>query len=289
MNKPKKFFWTILFFTGALNCAVIFSARAEFSATNQLLPGIIYYSETRTNPPTHLFVAKIDLKNPKLHIRVSRGGADPDGDGKWQTTLMPPTEIAAREHFDLVVNGDFFEANQVKDAEGKASGYRAGQFASVVGSAMTDGKVWSVSAAPRPCFVVHTNHSVTIEMIKNPPSDDWEVISGNTLLIKDGIDVAPAVKTRHPRTVVGLDATGTKMTLLVVDGRKPGIAVGMSYDELAHEMLQLGCTQALNLDGGGSSVMVIRDANSGQMRKLNEPTDGRERAVANALGISVEK
>ena len=35
-------------------------------------------------------------------------------------------------------------------------------------------------------------------------------------------------KVRHPRTVAGLDAQGTKLTLLVVDGRKPGVAIGMS-------------------------------------------------------------
>ena len=265
----------------------VFIARAEFSSTNQLAPGIIYFSETRTNPPTHLFVAEIDLADPKLSVRVARGGVDPDGDGKWQTTLMLPTKIAEREHFSLVINGDFFDARNIKDVEGILSGYRVGQWASVIGPAETDGKIWSTSAAPRPALVVHTNRTVTIEMVANPSPDDFEVMSGNTLLLKDGVDVAPADKTRHPRTVVGLDATGTKLIVLVVDGRKPGIAVGMSYDELAQEMLQLGCTQSLNLDGGGSSVLAIRGAD-GKMKILNKPTDGRERAVANVLGISVE-
>lgn len=276
-------------FCVALFGANLFSAHAEFSATNQPFPGIIDYSETRTNPPTRLWVAEIDLTNPKLRVRVAPGGPDPDGDGKWQTTLMPPTEIAAREHFDLVVNGDFFVARNIKDAEGKSSGYRAGQWASVVGSAETDGKTWAISQSPRPCLVVHTNQTMTVETISTPSPDDWELIGGNTLLVKDGVDVAPAVKTRHPRTVVGLDATGTKLTILVVDGRKPGIAVGMSYEELARETLKLGCRQALNLDGGGSSVMAIRDASTGEMKILNQPTDGHERAVADALGISMTK
>ena len=265
------------------------SARADFSTTNRPFPGVLYYSETRTNPPTRLWVVEIHLTHPGLHVRVAPGGPDPDGAGKWQTTLMPPTEIAAREKFDLVVNGDFFVVPNVKDAEGKNSGYRAGQWASVVGSAVTDGKIWAVSESLRPCLVVHTNGTVTIETISQPPPDDWEVVGGNTLLVKDGVDVAPAVKTRHPRTAVGLDATGTKLTILVVDGRKPGIAVGMSYDELAREMLRLGCRQALNLDGGGSTVMAIRDAGSGNMKILNQPTDGHERAVADVLGISVKK
>jgi len=53
------------------------------------------------------------------------GGPDPDGPGKWQTTLMEPTKIAAREKFDVVVNGDFFKARGVNDGEGANSAYRA--------------------------------------------------------------------------------------------------------------------------------------------------------------------
>ncbi len=87
----------------------------------------------------------------------------------------------------------------------------------------------------------------------------------------------------------GLNADGTKLTILVVDGRKPGMAVGMNYDELAAEMIRLGCKDALNLDGGGSSVMALRDSAVGGFRILNQPTDGRERAVANILGISVRE
>ncbi len=84
------------------------SVRAEVLTTNAAVPGIFIHSETRMNPPTRLFVAEVDLKNPKLHLRVAPGGPDPDGAGKWETTLLEPTKIAERENFDLVVNGDFF-------------------------------------------------------------------------------------------------------------------------------------------------------------------------------------
>ncbi len=72
-------------------------------------------------------------------------------------------------------------------------------------------------------------------------------------------------------------------------GRKPGVALGMSYHELAAEMIRLGCKEALNLDGGGSSVMAVRDPAAGRIKILNQPTDGRERAVADALGIFLDK
>jgi exopolysaccharide biosynthesis protein len=236
-----------------------------------------------------LYVAEVDLKKTNLHIRVSRGGPDPDGPGKWQTTLLEPTKIAAREGFDFVINGDFFRAHGVNDGEGTNAAFRADQWSLVEGPAMTDGQVWSTSDRPRPCLVVHTNQTLTIETMQSPTAGDWEVISGNTLLVKDGVDVAPPMNMRHPRTVVGLDGAANKLIILLVDGRKPGIAVGMSYEELAQEMLRLGCRQAVNLDGGGSSVMAVRDRATGKLKILNEPTDGRERSVANVLGITVDK
>jgi exopolysaccharide biosynthesis protein len=264
---------------------------AEISVINQPFSGIVIHAETRTNPPTptRLFVAEIDLTDPRVRLHVAPGGADPDGPGKWETTLMRPTKIAAREKFDLVVNGDFFNAFGVNDAEGTNSAFRAEVWSSVTGPAASKGKVWSTSTNARPCLVVGKDGKVTIRPVRQPKADDWEVISGNVMLVRDGKAVSHDNKVRHPRTVVGLNENATRLIIMVVDGRKPGVAVGMSYDELAAEMLRLGCHIALNLDGGGSSVMAVRDPAKNEFKILNEPTDGRERAVANVLGISVER
>ena len=266
-----------------------FPVWAEVSSTNRSFPGIAYYSETRKQPPTRMFVAEIDLTNPKVRLQVSPGGPDPDGDGQWQTTLMPPTKIAARDGFDLVVNGDFFRARGVKDAEGTNAAFRAAQWSAVTGPAVSNGKVWSASSNRRPCLVIRKNGRVAIEMLAKPEPDTREVVSGNTMLVREGKVVPHENKVRHPRTVAGLNAEGTKLIVVVIDGRKPGLAVGMNYDELAAEMLRLGCKDALNLDGGGSSVMAVRDSTKGGFRILNQPTDGRERAVANVLGVSVRQ
>src|ERR1035437_1264321 len=116
-----------------------FSAGAE-TLTNRPFPGIIYISETRTNPSERLFVAEVDLKNPQLHLRVAAGGPDPDGPGKWQTTLMEPTKIAAREKFDFVVNGDFFVVKGGRDGEGTNALCSTAQWACTEGPAMSGGK-----------------------------------------------------------------------------------------------------------------------------------------------------
>ena len=92
-------------------------------------------------------------------------------------------------------------------------------------------------------------------------------------------------RNRHPRTAVGRKADGT-VVLLVVDGRAAESA-GMSIPELQHTMGWLGCVDAINLDGGGSSAMYI----SGQPYDgvVSYPSDNKkwdhagEREVANAL------
>lgn len=67
--------------------------------------------------------------------------------------------------------------------------------------------------------------------------------------------------------------------IVTVNGRQPGVSVGMTLEELAELMIELGAVDAMNLDGGGSTTMVIRD------RVLNIPSDGTERPVSNAIVI----
>lgn len=81
---------------------------------------------------------------------------------------------------------------------------------------------------------------------------------------------------RAPRTAVGITPTGG-VILAVVDGRQPRHSVGLTLQETAEFMRELGARSALNLDGGGSSTMVIE----GEV--VNRPSDGRERPVSNAL------
>lgn len=278
-----------LFFAVGLALFMTLAGRAEISTPAPILPGINLQKETRTNPPQQLFVAIVDLKNPKLRLRVAGGGPDPDGPGKWQTTLMEPTRIATRENFDFVINGDFFKARGVNDGEGTNSHFRAEQWALTEGVAMTDGRTWSTAGSPRPALIVRKDGTVSIEPIQSPRINDWQVISGNVLLVTNSQPVHHKNASRHPRTVAGMDADGSHLILLLVDGRKPGVAVGMTYNELSAEMIRLGCKTAMNLDGGGSSLMAFRDPQTGKMNILNRPTDGRERAVADVLGIVVEK
>ncbi|MDB5097331.1 MAG: PhosphodieSPTER glycosidase [Cyanobacteria bacterium RYN_339] len=81
---------------------------------------------------------------------------------------------------------------------------------------------------------------------------------------------------RAPRTAVGLTEDG-KYMLVCIDGHQPGYSVGATLTELAWTMKDLGATEALNLDGGGSSTLWM------QGHTINRPSDGSERPISTAL------
>lgn len=95
-----------------------------------------------------------------------------------------------------------------------------------------------------------------------------------TTIEEFGSDVAGG---RAPRTALGVDKNG-HILLAVVDGRQAH-SIGMTLKEMALFMQELGAVNAMNLDGGGSSEMVV----SGDV--VNSPSDGRERRVGDALAI----
>jgi exopolysaccharide biosynthesis protein len=118
-----------------------------------------------------------------------------------------------------------------------------------------------------------------------------EIVGGSQLIVRDGhaITFTNSFSTaRHPRTAAGIDATGTQLTLLVVDGRQPELSVGMTLAEVADEMVRLGCASAINLDGGGSTTLVYRNPESKKLEIKNSPSDTKERSVADVLGVSVK-
>lgn len=91
-------------------------------------------------------------------------------------------------------------------------------------------------------------------------------IAGGPALIQNGkiavsnneerMFIGKAIDDKHPRTAMGYTADG-KLIILVVQGRMPGVAEGASLKQLAKLLLDLGCVEALNLDGGGSSCLLV--------------------------------
>lgn len=133
---------------------------------------------------------------------------------------------------------------------------------------------------------------VRVTLSLQPASQDprWQevrhVLCGGPRLVASGV-AGPAQEgfperfrnRRHPRTAVGVGRDGT-LLLVVVDGRWPEHGLGMTLPELARELQALGAADALNLDGGGSTTLVVGEA------LANRPSDeGGERPVSDALVV----
>ncbi len=109
----------------------------------------------------------------------------------------------------------------------------------------------------------------------------WDAIGGFPILVADGQSVVGTCTTwfctsRNPRTGVGVTADG-KILMVVVDGRQAKWSVGVSLPKFAAIFRKLGGISALNLDGGGSSTMVVK----GEV--VNRPSLGHQRLVSTAL------
>ena len=109
-------------------------------------------------------------------------------------------------------------------------------------------------------------------------------IGGGPQIVRNGSPVFRAgeefttsqLAPRSPRTGVGQLKDG-RIILVTVDGRQPGLSVGLTNFELAQTLARLGAVNAMALDGGGSTTMAYDG------RVLNAPSDGSERRIATAL------
>lgn len=101
-------------------------------------------------------------------------------------------------------------------------------------------------------------------------------------LVENGRNVTSGTAA-NPRTALGIKEDGSLM-LFELDGRQAAVSKGLGLNDLANAMIELGCETAVNLDGGGSSVMYVRqpgkDANA---TRQSSPSGGSERKVANGI------
>ena len=104
-----------------------------------------------------------------------------------------------------------------------------------------------------------------------------DMVGGDRLILKDGIVMDNDWVELNPRTAVGYSSDKSKVYFCVVDGRSTK-SVGVSTKQLADIMKSAGTFTAINLDGGGSSCLYIKEFNV-----MNSGSDGIERSVANAL------
>ena len=111
-----------------------------------------------------------------------------------------------------------------------------------------------------------------------------DTVGGMPLLVENGALVATPCRRSicevHPRTAIGVTPAG-RILMVVVDGRRTD-SRGVTIRRLGKLMRSLRASYAMNLDGGGSSTMVVKGKRGG-LQVVNEPSDGRQRRVSSAV------
>lgn len=223
--------------------------------------------------PLRVYAVRIRLGCEGIRFLVT-----PDNGQKPAETDAARTSTFARKHgCQVAINGSPF--SPVPNREGEPI--------DIVGLSLSRGDAYS-EAHPRFGALVLTADNRA--RISAPPIDLTDArngLGGFGLLLDEGRNLGEDAK-RHPRTAVGLSQDGRMLILMVIDGRQPGRSIGATTRETAAWLAWFGAHNALNLDGGGSSVLVVADDN-GQPRIVNTPVHGPlpglERPVGNHLGV----
>ena len=251
----------------------------------ELAAPLVIWSEKQIDPPLAAYIVRVDLRAPMLEV-IAMPAEDPDGAGPAEAALTDPRSLAKQFHALVAVNANAFK-DVPKLGEKPDTHWHAGQPVDIIGLAVSAGKVRSgaeTTPGNNMCFWMDADRGAHISPAPAELAGVREAVNIWWIdLLKDGHVLPEAGGDRHPRTAVGLDAGARTLYLAVVDGRQPGYSQGMTAAELAALMLHLGCDRAINLDGGGSSILLAAEKDA--LTPVNRPSDGRPRPVPLLLGV----
>ena len=281
----------------AINAAANTNANANAN-TNVDADQLPYTVERFTLPGPVMGVAvKVDLADPRVKVQVALAdNRASDGDGLAVGRLDTPSQVARKFDFDITLNASYFAAPLAKFWNSKKTHYFVGNGAYPVGWHFSDQKLIAspINDKLRATMIVHKDSSITIENdVKKLPANTQFAVSGNAMMLTNGEPTPPAIDAaRNPRSAVGLSANGKTLILVAVDGRSDK-SIGVTLTELANICRRFGAANAINLDGGGSTAMVIKDHASGVYAIANQPSDtlshkwpiAVERPVVDVIGI----
>ena len=222
---------------------------------------------TNNNDQVVTYAIEVDLKQSTLIA----GYKDYDTNGNWGMQTVREQAAAAEQHRNVnivaAVNADFYNMGT-----GQPSG-----------ALVMDGKVVN-NAAGRNYFAILEDGSAVIRN-GSLQGDEVEAVGGDVWFVQDGQVVANSdsyYTQKNPRTAIGIKADGT-VVIAVADGRQAPYSSGYTLYELASKMVELGCEEALNLDGGGSTTYLAKYAGTDELALASSPADGEERSVSSSL------
>lgn len=117
----------------------------------------------------------------------------------------------------------------------------------------------------------------------DPGWNDVQYAAGSLYsLVENGTLVSGLPTGAAPRTAVGQRYDGS-LIFYTIDGRKSGHSIGATMEQVARRLMELGCTTALGLDGGGSTTLAVTNPADTAAERINQPSDRVERSVSNQI------
>jgi exopolysaccharide biosynthesis protein len=233
-----------------------------------LHPGL-RYAVVSPWPDSRLHVLQLNLREPRLRVQVS----PPHTRGMTMDQLAQDSRVLAS------INASFFGRQHVPR-----------------GLTVSDGVSWEGVFMPETSPALACDRTQRCHMHFSPPAlppPVWfNAVAGTPWLVRDGVarsaaddeSCASLCARTHPRTAVGLDASGHTLTWVLAEGRR-GPVVGAALAPLAQWMRGLGVHNAINLDGGGSSTLWLQ-GQAVMARPANEPGERALSAVLQIVRVS---
>jgi exopolysaccharide biosynthesis protein len=270
----------------------------------QPFTGVTYFERVETSPrPLRMHVAQIDLDAPGLRFKLSAPA------GSREVVRQTTLEYVKEQRAQLAINAHFFLPFPSTDTD-----------VWVIGLAASEGRVYSTFETPAQSYAIVANapalnldagnRASIVTRDRANSGALWNTVSGSAQIVTDGRVTVPAYRdAAHPdallepggpsgysnekswcavltaRTAIGLSRDTRTLTLFTVDAR--GGSEGMRLDEVGTLLTRdYGVWNALNLDGGGSTTMVMEDPQTRIPAIVNTSSDNPAgRSVGSSLAV----
>jgi hypothetical protein len=241
----------------------------QVSAWQPIFVGVDMCRASATRPrPMQIRAVRVDCREPTIDFLVTPSNGKEPQDCNARTTSQFLKEFKCQ----AAINGSvFFPAAK-----------QAGDPVRVSGLSLSRGDLYS-----RPnqsdALLIAKDHTAWLAKAPIKVGKAYNGLSGFHTVLVDGKNTGDNKET-HPRSAIGLSRDGRYLILMTIDGRQTGYSEGATTAETGEWLRRLGAHNGLNLDGGGSTTLVI-EGPEGNPLLLNSPSGKYERWVANHLGV----
>lgn len=285
----KPAFWFPLFLFTALIASLqtVFAQEIPEPQWTPVFQGVDYAHFEVAEPLLKVHVLRIDSQAPGISF-VTTGRCENYKENEAETERRTAPDFLVENDLEAAINGNFYSPFNLMTLTTRGP-------SNLKGLVVSDGVLVSPPQQGFASFIQNRGDGLfSIRTVQ--PGDPLDgirmAVSGNQILMEGGKRVDSPAPARHPRTAVGISPDRKTVYFVVVDGRQEGFSIGATYNDLGAIFERLGAYEALNLDGGGSTTMVIRDA-ANQPKVLNRPVGqgpvNTLRHNGNAIGIHANR